>query len=92
MQTYSLKGEDLNMVHTSLVELYKTENDVLRYLTETRGISKEVLMFYRIGKKQEKFRQLDGKYDYDDCVVFPIYGRKKGQPDHHEFVEGNSFI
>lgn len=66
VQNFSLSGEDLNMVHTSLVELYKTENDVLRYLTETRGISKEVLMFYRIGKKQEKFRQLDGRYDYDD--------------------------
>lgn len=40
-----------------------------------RGIHKNVLTHYRVGMKSEKFRQSDGTYNYEDCIVFPIYAQ-----------------
>ena len=42
-------------------------------------MSKETLEFYRVGKRIEKFRQLDGTYSYEECMVFPIYAKRMSQ-------------
>ncbi|CAI2382656.1 unnamed protein product [Moneuplotes crassus] len=61
-------------------ELFNTNNNSIDYLTRKnnggRGLSEETLQFYRVGCKQEKFRQLDGTYDYEECMVFPIYAKR----------------
>jgi len=64
-ESVGLKGEDINMLYNSLANLLSTENEVFTYVSESRGISKETMMFYRVGMKEEKFRQEDGRYNYD---------------------------
>ena len=70
---------DIDIAYTAFVQLYSTDNEVIDYLTRItdkgRGIHKEILKFYRVGMKVEKFRQADGTYDFEDCVSFPIYGK-----------------
>ena len=71
---------DIDVAYTAFVQLYSTDNDAIDYLTRItdkgRGINKDILKFYRVGMKVEKFRQLDGTYDFEDWVSFPIYWKR----------------
>ena len=69
---------DIDVAYTAFLALFSTRNGVLNYLTNNpngRGINEETLKFYRIGMKTEKFRELDGRYELNDCIVFPIFGK-----------------
>lgn len=61
------------------MEMHNTEN-AISYLTRStdggRGLSKDVIEFYRVGVRTEKFRQADGTFNYEECIAFPIYAKR----------------
>jgi twinkle protein len=78
------------------MEMHSTEN-AIDYLTRAtdggRGLSKDVIEFYRVGVRNEKFRQGDGTYKYDECISFPIYAqrinpKKKSKVTNQLYADG----
>uniref|UniRef100_K3WZ52 SF4 helicase domain-containing protein n=1 Tax=Globisporangium ultimum (strain ATCC 200006 / CBS 805.95 / DAOM BR144) TaxID=431595 RepID=K3WZ52_GLOUD len=50
---------------------------VLRYLTETRGIKKEVLQKYGVGAIEQPFRNDVGDLETSKCISFPWMARQQ---------------
>ena len=50
---------------------HNSKNDVLQYLTQTRGLESAVLKKYGVGRAKYKFASTDNQWVESECVTFP---------------------